>query len=83
MTEHITAEQMKAMDGGAFLDFLGTDGARWMRAFRALNPECNIDDDVMLGWFCNAIMTGHDAALGNPPLCGDHAQWLLDRDSDD
>jgi hypothetical protein len=26
MTEHITAEQMKAMDGGAFLGFLGTDG---------------------------------------------------------
>ena len=79
MTDYITAEQIKAMDSGTFLEFLGADGMRWMQAFRALNPECNVDDSNLLSWFCNAIMAGHDAALGNPPLNGDHAQWLLDR----
>ena len=79
--DYTTAEQLKAMDDGDFLAFLGTDGMRWMQAFRAMNPECNVADDVMLGWFCNAIMAGNDAALGNPPLCGDHAQWLIDRDA--
>jgi hypothetical protein len=78
---HVTAERLEALDGGSFLEFVGTDGMRWMQAFRALNPTCNVEDDVMLGWFCNAIMAGHDAALGNPPLNGDHAQWLIDRDA--
>ena len=71
--------ELKAMTGGDFLAYLGTDGPRWAEAFHALHPDCGIEEGVMLGWFCNAIMTGHDAALGNPPLNGDHAQWLMGR----
>ena len=79
--EAVTAEQIQAMDSAQFLAFIGTDGHRWMQCFRALNPQCNVDDDTMLGWFCNAIMAGYDAALGNPPLCGDHLQWMLEQQS--
>jgi hypothetical protein len=69
----------KALDGGEFLEALGTDGPKWAEAFRQINPDCNVDDGTMLGWFCNAIMAGHDAACGNPPMNGDHAQWIMDR----
>lgn len=53
------------------------DGMKWTEAFRQINPECNVSDDIMLGWFCNAIMAGYDKACGNQPLCGDHAAFLL------
>jgi hypothetical protein len=65
--DFVTAEQLKAMPSGDFLAFLGQDGMRWMQAFRALNPECNVDDDVMLGWFCNALCVGEDHGLAR---CG-------------
>jgi hypothetical protein len=32
----------------------------WTKFFREHNPECNLDDDVMLGWFANAMMAMHD-----------------------
>jgi len=32
----------------------------WTKFFREHNPECNIDDDVMFGWFANAMMAMHD-----------------------
>jgi hypothetical protein len=67
-----------AMTGGDLLATLGMDGMKWAQAFRQINPDCSVEDDTMLGWFCNAIMAGYDHAHGNPPLCGDHAQWLLE-----
>lgn len=32
----------------------------WTTFFREHNPECNLDDNVMLGWFANAMMAMHD-----------------------
>ena len=32
----------------------------WATFFREHNPECNLDDNVMLGWFANAMMAMHD-----------------------
>jgi hypothetical protein len=32
----------------------------WTKFFRECNPECNLNDDVMLGWFANAMMAMHD-----------------------
>ena len=68
-----------AMSSGELYHELGADGQKWATAFRRHNPNCNVDDGMLLAWFCNAVMAGHDAALGKPPLNGDHAQWLLDR----
>lgn len=31
----------------------------WTKFFREHNPECNLDDNVMLGWFANAMMAMH------------------------
>ena len=32
----------------------------WTKFFREHNSECNLDDNVMLGWFANAMMAMHD-----------------------
>lgn len=37
------------------------DGRKWAEVFCEFNPA--IDKTVMIGWFCNAIMTGYDEAL--------------------
>lgn len=56
------------------------DAMAWTKFFREQNPGCNISDDVMHGWFANAMMAMHDHLLKVGPLNGDHAQHLLDQD---
>lgn len=53
------------------------DAKAWTEFFRKCNPDCNITDDVMLGWFANAMMAMHDYLKGTP-VNGDHAQFILD-----
>lgn len=36
------------------------DGHKWAEVFCFMNPA--IDKNMMVGWFCNAIMTGYDIA---------------------
>lgn len=54
------------------------DAMAWTRFFRETHPDCNVDDDVMLGWFANAMMAMHDHIFQSGPLNGDHAQHILD-----
>lgn len=68
------------MSAGEMHHTLGADAERWTEAFFQFHPGGTVERDTMFGWVCNMIMAGHDRALGNPPLCGDHAQWLLDRE---
>lgn len=50
----------------------------WAKAFCKYNPEAN--EELMVSWFANAMMAMHDyLTLGNVPLNGDHAQYLIDR----
>jgi hypothetical protein len=51
----------------------------WAKFFRECNPDCNVPDDVMLGWFGNAMMAMHDFLKGGGPINGDHAQFILDQ----
>ena len=54
----------------------------WTKFFRECRPECNIDDDTMLGWFANSMMAMHDhLVLKGNPINGDHAQYLLDKEN--
>jgi hypothetical protein len=55
------------------------DARAWVKFFRERNPECNVSDSVMLGWFSNAMMAMHDHLMGNPILNGDHLQYLIDK----
>lgn len=37
------------------------DGRKWAEVFCFMNPA--IDKDIMIGWFCNAVMCGYDVAI--------------------
>jgi hypothetical protein len=51
----------------------------WVKFFRECNPNCNVDDETMRGWFANAMMAMHDFLKGGGPINGDHAQHILDQ----
>lgn len=68
------------MSPGELVHELGADGKKYADAFLQFSPNCGIDHSNLLGWFCTAIMAGHDHAHGNPPQNGDHAEWLLERE---
>lgn len=36
------------------------DAAAWTKFFMERNPNCGIEEDVMIGWFANAMMATHD-----------------------
>lgn len=55
--------------------------AKFFMATRAQTPDLVIDEDVMVGWFANAMMAMHDHLMGGGPLNGDHAQYLLDQEA--
>ena len=58
------------------------DAMVWTKFFRKLNPECNVSDDAMLGWFANAMMAMHDHLVyKGAPINGDHAQYLMDKEN--
>lgn len=57
ITKGETASQM--------LDRLGMDGAKWAAEFRTTALRLgysDMDEGWLIGWFCNAIMAGHDRA---------------------
>lgn len=50
-------------DDGEVLECLGMDGAKWAAEFRATAIRLgysDMDEGWLIGWFCNAIMAGHD-----------------------
>ena len=56
------------------------DARAWAKFFRETNPNCNVSDDTMIGWFANAMMAMHDhLVLKGNPINGDHAQYLIDK----
>lgn len=65
------------MGSGEFLKALGVDGMKWAEAFHQLNPDCNIAEGVMLGWFCNALMAMHDHILGGPVVLDDGSAFFV------
>jgi hypothetical protein len=65
------------MSAGECHTELGADAEKWTEFFYQTFPDANIERSTMFGWVCNMIMAGHDNALGNQPLCGDHAAFLL------
>ena len=68
------------MSSGDFIEAIGNDGMKWTEAFRQINPDCNVDDDVMLGWFCNALCVGEDRGLARAGMIDPMWQRPHDRD---
>lgn len=63
------------------------DARAWAKFFmetKAANPGFVIDEEIMIGWFANAMMAMHDhLMIKGQPINGDHAQHILDQNSDD
>lgn len=57
---------------------LGDDANKWADAFVQSNPDCNVDQSTMMGWFANAIEHSNDVRAGRI-INGDHAQFLIDK----
>lgn len=56
------------------------DAMVWTKFFREMNPDCNVSDDVMFGWFANAMMAMHDHLVyQGMPMNGDHAEYMLNQ----
>lgn len=69
------------MGAGEMYQAVGGDASKWATAFTQITKGRTLDEDDMLGWFANAMQAALDFQHGQPILCGDHAQFLLDRDS--
>jgi hypothetical protein len=58
------------------------DARAWAKLFCETNPGCGLGEDVMIGWFANAMMAMYDHVHGGGPINGDHAQFLVDQGRD-
>ena len=67
------------MADGDLVSALKDNAAAWAKAFIQLNPNANVAEDVMIGWFANAIEGAHDYRTGRIHN-GDHAEYLLNRE---
>lgn len=65
------------MQGADMLQEVGDDATKWADAFMQMNPDCTVPQDVMVGWFANAIEHSTDIRNGVVHN-GDHMQCLID-----
>lgn len=79
ITERKMMKDYTKMDGPKLVNTCGSDAYKWADAFCQLNPDVDIDQDVLMGWFANAIMTSLDMSNGTI-INGDHARYLIDND---
>ena len=60
----------KLTDGDDLHRACGLDAAKWADAFmqhKAMHGPDYVSEDMMIGWFANAIMHTHDTLTGNGP----------------
>ena len=58
------------------------DAQVWAKFFLETQKQTGfvIDEELMIGWFANAMMAMHDHLIHKgQPINGDHAQYLIDR----
>lgn len=48
----------------------------WTKFFMEKNPDCNIDEHVMFGWFANAMMAMHDHINGGVIVLPDGSAFV-------
>lgn len=53
------------MESGDLLDYMGFDARKWAEKFcEIISDGRAIDEDMMVGWFANALMVGYDKGRG-------------------
>ena len=61
------------------------DAQAWAKFFIETinkNPDYVIDEEIMIGWFSNAMMAMHDHLLGIKFHNGDHIQYEIDKENE-
>ena len=69
----------KAMNDADMIHECGQDAQKWAAAFCQFNPEMKDNEDVVLGWFANAMMHTLDVERGTI-INGEHAEYLQNRE---
>ena len=64
--------------GADLLHECNDDGRKWAEAFVQHFPECGIDEDIVFGWFANAIERAWDYRTGTIHN-GDHMEYEISR----
>lgn len=54
---------------------MGLDASKWAEAFCEMHPGA--DQDIVRGWFANAMMAMHDHILGGPTVLPDGSAFFL------
>lgn len=67
-----------AMGSADMVHECGDDASKWADAFFQFYPHCNVNWDVVMAWFANAIEHSHDVRTGNI-INGEHAVYLAAR----
>lgn len=60
------------------------DARAWAKFFMKTidENEVVIDEELMIGWFANAMMAMHDhLMLNGNPINGDHAEYLMNQEA--
>jgi hypothetical protein len=71
-----------ALDDPSLLEHCRDDAQKWAQAFNQHAVKLGyqeMDEGWLIAWFANAIESSHDLRTNRGPLCGDHAQYLLDK----
>jgi hypothetical protein len=51
------------------------DARAWAKFYKETFPDA--DEELMIGWFANAMMAMYDWVNKTGPLNGDHAEFLI------
>jgi len=57
-----TEKELERESSADFLKRVGINGYKWAQEFMKIfgNDKDKIDEELMIGWFCNSIMAGYD-----------------------
>ena len=70
------------LSGPDLIHECGQNAAKWAAAFQQIVVDAGrtVDEEVMMGWFANAIMHTLDMERGTI-INGEHAEYLLSREA--
>lgn len=66
------------LEGADLIHELNDDARKWAAAFCQYFPNANIDEEIMVAWFANAIERAWDFRTGHIHNA-EHLQYLVDK----
>lgn len=69
------------LKGADLLHAMGDNASKWAASFCQHFPNTGLAEEIMIGWFANAIEHSNDLRTGRV-LNGDHAEYLREHAGD-